>query len=158
RKRRLESAADARLEIEDALTAPRTEATLASPLSTSSRFAWIAFAAAVLVAVGLGVPALRYLTEAPPAAPEMRLEITTPAPTDPLAMRISPYAQKIVSPATEQGRTQLWVRVLYSVSSRPLLGTDGARYPFWSRDSRSLGFLGDNQLKRIDLDGGSIQV
>jgi Tol biopolymer transport system component len=36
-------------------------------------------------------------------------------------------------------------------------GTDGARYPFWSPDSRSVGFFADGKLKRIDTISGSVQ-
>src|SRR5262249_24463298 len=37
-------------------------------------------------------------------------------------------------------------------------GTDGASYPFWSPDSRSIGFFAEGKLKRIDLGGGSPQT
>src|SRR5262249_12239041 len=43
-------------------------------------------------------------------------------------------------------------------SSRPLPGTDGGQYPFWSPDDRSLGFFADGKLKRIDVAGGSAQT
>src|SRR5439155_687758 len=45
-----------------------------------------------------------------------------------------------------------------SVSLKPLSGTDGALLPFWSPDSRSIAFFADRQLKRIDLDGGSVRM
>jgi dipeptidyl aminopeptidase/acylaminoacyl peptidase len=47
---------------------------------------------------------------------------------------------------------------LDSVAAQPLAGTDGASYPFWSPDSRSIGFFADNKLKRIDVAGGAPQV
>ena len=39
-----------------------------------------------------------------------------------------------------------------------MTGTDGAQSPFWSPDSRSVGFFADGKLKRIDIDGGSVQT
>ena len=42
--------------------------------------------------------------------------------------------------ATSEGKPQLWVRTLDAVSARPLPGTDDAARPFWSPDSRSVGF------------------
>ncbi len=39
-----------------------------------------------------------------------------------------------------------------------LPGTEGARRPFWSPDSRSIGFFRDSELKRIDARGGSAQT
>src|SRR5262249_41067996 len=89
---------------------------------------------------------------------EMRLEINTPATDDPASIAISPDGQKIVFAAESAGRTQLWVRSLDSVSARPLNGTDLATLPFWSPDSRSIGFFADSRLKRIDIDGGVVQT
>ena len=40
------------------------------------------------------------------------------------------------------------------VEARPLDGTDGARYPFWSPDSRHIGFFAGGSLKRVALTGG----
>jgi hypothetical protein len=34
-------------------------------------------------------------------------------------------------------------------------GTQGASFPFWSPDSRSVGFFSTERLQRIDVDGGS---
>ena len=42
-------------------------------------------------------------------------------------------------------------------SARPLAGTENARLPFWSPDSRSVGFSADGQLKRVDIDSGSVR-
>jgi Tol biopolymer transport system component len=39
-----------------------------------------------------------------------------------------------------------------------LQGTEGASFPFWSPDSRSIAFFAYGQLKRIDATGGSTQV
>ena len=87
----------------------------------------------------------------------MRLEINTPATTDPVSLAISPDGQKIVFVATEEGRSRLSLRSLDAVSARPLTGTEGASWPFWSPDGRSVGFFADGKLKRIDVDGGQLQ-
>src|SRR5262249_26883568 len=47
---------------------------------------------------------------------------------------------------------------LDSVNAQPLAGTEGAAYPFWSPNSRSVGFFADGKLKRIDLQGGAVQA
>ncbi len=52
------------------------------------------------------------------------------------------------------GSVQLWVRSLESGEAQMLKGTEGASYPFWSPDSRSIGFFAGGQLKRIDAAGG----
>ena len=38
-----------------------------------------------------------------------------------------------------------------------MTGTDGARYPFWSADSRSIGYFASRKLYRIDVGGGPPQ-
>ncbi len=48
----------------------------------------------------------------------------------------------------------LWVQGLNSVVAQPLPGTEGAAFPFWSPDSRYVGFFADSKLKRIDANGG----
>jgi len=50
---------------------------------------------------------------------------------------------------------KLWARSLKEVTARPLPGTENARFPFWSPDSRSIGFFADGQLKTIDAVGGA---
>jgi Tol biopolymer transport system component len=92
-----------------------------------------------------------------PSLPEMRLEITTPPTTDPMSLAISPDGQQIVFVATPDGRPQLWLRSLNS-TARPMAGTDDASFPFWSPDSRSVGFFAEGKLKRVDLDGGLVQT
>jgi Tol biopolymer transport system component len=93
-----------------------------------------------------------------PTAPEMRLEVTTPPTGQPWSLAISPDGQKMAFEGTSVGGSQLWLRRLDSVSARPLAGTERASLPFWSPDSRSVGFFADGQLKRIDIDGGSVQT
>ena len=52
------------------------------------------------------------------------------------------------------GRSLLYLRPFNSVSAQPLAGTDGAILPFWSPDSRSLGFFAEGKLKKIEVAGG----
>ena len=49
----------------------------------------------------------------------------------------------------------LWVRRIGDLEARPLSGTEGAAYPFWSPDSRHLAFFTDDgKLRKIDTTGG----
>lgn len=58
------------------------------------------------------------------------------------------------------GRTVLWVRPLDTLTARPLAGTEDAAPAsvFWSPDGRSLAFVAQNQLKRVDVAAGTTQV
>ena len=51
------------------------------------------------------------------------------------------------------GRQLVWVRPLDSLTGQTLTGTDGASYPFWSADSRSVGFIAQGKLKTDRCDG-----
>ena len=52
----------------------------------------------------------------------------------------------------------LWVRELASGKSQPLPGTEDAFLPFWSPDSRDLGFFTGVSLKRVPAEGGPVRV
>ena len=115
--------------------------------------AWTAGLLAVSTAVAGGF-ALRAARRPSISAPEQRLEIITPASGDNASLAISPDGLKVVFVANTDGRPQLWLRSLGAVSVQPLAGTENAVLPFWSPDSRSIGFGADGWLKRLDLDGG----
>ena len=71
---------------------------------------------------------------------------------------LSPSGTMLAFVARTDGKTQLWVQQLDSLVARPLPGTEGGYYPFWSPDSRFLGFFAFNSLKKIDLAGGTPQA
>ena len=52
------------------------------------------------------------------------------------------------------GVPQIWIRPLDSAIPHPVTGTQNGSYPFWSGNSRSLGFFAARELRRVDLDGG----
>jgi serine/threonine-protein kinase len=54
-----------------------------------------------------------------------------------------------------QGLRRLHVRRLDSLDAVALAGTEGATFPFWAPDSRSIGFFADGMLKRIEATGGA---
>ncbi len=122
---------------------------------SSRRLGWIVVAMAIVIAVLL-VPTVRYLRETPPAEPpETRLDIVTPATSQPDSFALSPDGRQIVFVASGDGASRLWLRSLASTTAQPLAGTEGATDPFWSPDSRSIGFFADSALKRLDLGGGA---
>jgi Tol biopolymer transport system component/predicted Ser/Thr protein kinase len=115
---------------------------------------WIAAAALGLLAATVSV---LYFRAGTVTAPETRVDIVTPATNNPTSFALSPDGRKIAYVATGEGVSRLWVRSLDSTSAQSLPGTEGALSPFWSPDSRSLGFFADLKLKRIDLGGGQPQ-
>jgi len=52
----------------------------------------------------------------------------------------------------------LWTHEVGSRRSNSIEGTEGASYPFWSPDSRFIGFFADGKLKKVEASGGQPQV
>ena len=67
---------------------------------------------------------------------------------------ISPNGRHVAITATASGKEAIWLRDLDSLTGHWLPGTDGASYPFWSPDSRALGFFAGDKLKKIEIAGG----
>jgi serine/threonine protein kinase len=169
RKHRLHDIADARLELDEATSGSQDDFRTVQTATTKRRRERFVFLSVLALATMFAtVQSVRLWRQASmlPMAPERRLEINTPGtpegtlgePSYPRSLALSPDGLKIVFPVTFEGRSQLWLRSLDSVTSRPLAGTDLAVLPFWSPDSRTVGFFADGRLKRIDIDGGTIQT
>ncbi len=121
-----------------------------------SRFA-LAGTLTIVVALVIGSLWLGVHFRKPPLdAAVVRSSITLPEKAvfiSPVA--ISPDGRRLAFGAsTTDGKNQLWVRPLDALTSEPLAGTEGATHPFWSPDSRFLGFFADGKLKRIGTSGG----
>jgi len=72
---------------------------------------------------------------------------------------ISPDGTRLIFGAMDmEGKQLLWVRALDASTSQPLPGTAGATYPFWSVDSRFIGFFAEGKLKKIEATGGPAQI
>jgi Tol biopolymer transport system component len=75
------------------------------------------------------------------------------------AMALSPDGKRIVFSARDSSaRTTLWVRSLDALTAQPLAGTEDGHSPFWSPDSRFIGFFSNGKLRKIDANGGPPQV
>ena len=53
-----------------------------------------------------------------------------------------------------EGKVLLWVRPIDSLEALALPGTEDAAFPFWSPDSRMIGFFAAAKLKKIEATGG----
>jgi serine/threonine protein kinase len=88
----------------------------------------------------------------------LSLQVVTPPTSDPISFALSPDGRQLVFAASSEGKSQLWLRPLESLTAEPLPGTDDGTYPFWSPDSRSIGFFAWAKLRRLDLDGRLVQA
>jgi serine/threonine protein kinase len=155
-KNRCADATDVRLLVESASLEPAgIESVTATGRRPRAELAWkISTAVMAFVLVGTMYFKLRNT----PEPPEMRLEITTPATLASLEFALSPDGRYIVFVASGDRPQRLWLRPLAKTDSQPMAGTEGADEPFWSPDSRKIGFFAGGKLKRIDVDGASPQI
>ena len=111
----------------------------------------------LLMAVGFG--AAYWLTKQPQQR-TIRFTVQPPervAPTSQLA--ISPDGTSLAFTGIDSsGRVLLYVRPLHTLAAQPLAGTEEAQFPFWSPDSRFIGFFAGSKLKKIEATGGPAQV
>src|SRR5205085_2906755 len=70
---------------------------------------------------------------------------------------ISPDGRRLALVVSVDGKQSLWIRDLDSLAARPLPGTEGGHTPFWSPDSRFIGFVANDKLKKIDIAGGPVR-
>jgi Tol biopolymer transport system component len=72
---------------------------------------------------------------------------------------LSPDGRTLAFVANTPGSAPLlWVRPLADVAARALAGTENAQQPFWSPDSRWLGFYADGKVRKVRAAGGAVEV
>ncbi len=133
------------------------QAPAAAPPPARSRWLWPAVAA--VFALTSAALALLYFRQTPPATPVVRTTILPPenASLDARTVSVAPDGRRIAfSAETSDGKTQLWIRSLDSLTAQPLAGTEGATYTLWSPDSNSVGFIANGKLNRIEAAGGPV--
>ena len=164
-RRRTHDIADARLDLDDRDVAAAVMPLPSKRLVNIERVAW-----ALLVATLAGLAAYGFRRESP--APQVvRFQIAPPEGTffgssDGIGRldgtsggTISPDGTQLVFVGTDKTeRPQLWMRRLDSFTSRPLAGTENAMMPFWSPDSRSVGFYAAGKLRRYEMADGAVQT
>jgi len=70
-------------------------------------------------------------------------------------LAVSPDGRHIVFVARAGAAYQIWLRPVATLATTPIPGTDGGTFPFWSPDSRAIGFFADGKLKTVQIAGGT---
>jgi serine/threonine protein kinase len=162
---RFQSAHDIKLQLQW-VAADKTPISSASipampPAKRSNWRLWIAIAAALVLGAVAGIflhrPALspRSIRTVINPPEKTTLNLTGDFAGPPV---LSPDGSMVVFAATaSDGKVALWIRPMNSLEAHQLEGTESAIFPFWSPDSRSVGFFADSKLKTVDINGGGSQ-
>ncbi len=157
---RVQSAHDVRLQLEGIAEtgASPEESPIAAVAGRSrwrERLAWGFAALASLLAVAAAAGSFLR-----PAVNPALLVSSIPPPEDSsfvpniLGMALSPDGRRIAYVARGPNGTGLWVRPLNAAKPTLLVAVDDAECPFWSPDSRSVGFGSGGSLRTIGVAGG----
>jgi eukaryotic-like serine/threonine-protein kinase len=155
-EQRFQTARDLRAALTWALEQPPPFTAVTKP----DRRWWIASAAALVIGA-LGGWALAHFRPPPADERAFRLQIDPPEGgqfvygNNSGGVALSPDGRTAAYVAAASGKTALWVRPLDAPSGHPLAGTEGAYFPFWSPDSKSIGFFAAGKVQRVDVAGGS---
>jgi len=160
---RWQTAHDVMLELQWIIEERHRPATL-EPRATSGKtrepLAWSVAGVCLLAAVA--TLAVTYWHRSPPAGDVGRFQISPPEKTRfasmPGSFSFSPDGRRLAFIADTEGTTHIWVRPLDSLAARMLPGTEGAATPFWSPDSRFIGFSAEGKLKKVEASGGPSQT
>jgi serine/threonine protein kinase len=157
-RQRLRDIADARHDLLESRAAERT-ATVSSPAGRpGGRLRTAALlAGAVLAGGALTLGALAWRDRKPPAS-TMVFGLPAPEASRLNHVVISPDGRSLVYAAeSATGESHLWLQRLESREIRRLEGTAGAREPFWSPDSRFVGFFSEARLFKLEAATGAVE-
>jgi hypothetical protein len=158
--RRYQTALDVRNDLEDLTQHLESRGHVDPPTAhrrTRELVAWGTAALLLVVLLGVSFSRARAIDPAPDVFSILPPPETTL--TEGEAPQVSPDGRTIAFVATDQaGRTLLYVRERGATAARALTETDDATMPFWSPDSRSIGFFAGGRLKRVEASGGRPQT
>jgi len=152
-KRRLRDIADAMAMLEETTDSGSMPVAESVHAALSGRGKWAAAAAVLVLAAAVGGA---WLLKPAPEQRMFQMEITPPdgikfdAGLTPFAL--SPDGRHIVFVGdAKNGKRMLWLRSIESTTAAALAGTEGAEIPFWSPDSRWVGFAANGKLQKMDI-------
>jgi len=132
--------------------------------SRSIRVAWLVAALATVALIATAVVAQRMSRSGTSARDVVQFTIAPPGNTsfgrsafgaiNTAQLAVSPDGRNIVFVAQALSTFQLWLRPVAGADARPMQGTEGAAFPFWSPDSQFIGFFAGNKLKKVAIAGG----
>jgi eukaryotic-like serine/threonine-protein kinase len=152
-RRRLRDIGEARIAIEESLNRPEKEPETI-PAAVPPGRAIMPWALAVVSVAALAALAWVHFRGEPAALPVLNSSLPLPANAQPGSFALSPDGKWLVIQLITENGIQLWLRSLASPDFQRLPGTEFAFSPFWSPDSKSIGFVVRGKLETISVAGG----
>lgn len=148
---RFQSALDLKLELKWLSMEP------AGIAPTPAKFAWWTTYAAL---AALAIIALVLLWTRSSWPTQRMMQFTAALPYSARSMAVAPDGRTaaLVSYREDTHRVGLFLYEIGANDAKPLAGTEGASFPFWSPDGRAIGFFANGKLKRFDLDSASVRT
>ncbi|MDE3135074.1 MAG: serine/threonine-protein kinase, partial [Acidobacteriota bacterium] len=133
-------------------TAPAPVVSVAPPQRRIWMFAGLGVLATLLVA------SIAYLMLRPSQSNERaEFEIAVPGEVSHLAISSDGRWLAFVSPGESGSEPMVYVERIGTTNARPLAGSEGASYPFWSPDDAYVAFFAEGKLKKAAIAGGEPQ-
>ena len=131
----------------------------ATTVRTRARLAWVMAAVATAAALGDRRAAVRSPSSGagrrgPISGLAARGQLVARAAWRATSQALSPDGRRVVFGVNTAGGSALAVRSFDAGEAQVLPGTEGGAFPFWSPDSRFIGFRAQGKLKKIDVTGG----
>ena len=102
----------------------------------------------------LGAAAFTWWASHRSAPQAMYFNSSVPFPAQSVALSPDGRTLAMVAYSEQANKNVVWTQAIGSRSATVLPGTEGAAFPFWSPDGRSLGFFAQGKLKTIDVASG----
>ncbi len=151
RKERLQAIGEARI----ALARPQSEEVPRQAEAPAlPKRPWALGGAAAVFALAAGALGFVHFRETAPVQQTTRTSITVPENSSLHSFALSPDGRTLVMAATVSGKRQLYLRPMDALQFQPMAFTEEATYPFWSPDSRFIGFFAQGKLKKVAASGG----
>jgi eukaryotic-like serine/threonine-protein kinase len=156
---RWQNARDLGLELKWILEHAQAAATTSASDRKKLRVAVLtASAAAVLVTLALTLGVISYLHRFSHSTVTQFVIIPPKAGVGDLTLSPNGRSVAFISAAMTDKSSALWIRTFESLDAKEVPGTEGASSPFWSPDSRFVGFFADNKLKKVEIATSTVQI
>ena len=153
---RLQSVHDVKLQLrwvkEHASSASGVSSVRPQPVKRSA-FAFAGWAVAGLLLLVVGALAVWWPRNRQ-ADSTMFFNSSVPFPAQYVSLSPDGQTLAFVAYSNQANKNVIYIQQIGGRNASVLLGTEGATYPFWSPDGRSLAFFAQGKLKRTDVSSG----